>query len=259
MHHNRAGRWPALPGRPLDERKMTSNNPLVSMDFAWQSKRMETNQAAEHLQVIRTLMERAALYRRALAPVMIFSGVMGLAGGGVGWQLHIDSARGFVLFWAGMAAAVLTGSLLLVRRQALKDAEPFWSPPTRRVAQAMLPPLVVGLALGALVFGVWSGSNVPAAKTGNLDAERLIWLPAVWAVLYGCAIHSAGFFTPRGLRLLGWLFVVLGFGVFSGIASGEILHLPWWFGHLLMGVFFGALHLGYGGYLYLTRKESGTA
>ncbi len=37
------------------------------------------------------------------------------------------------------ALAALTASLLLVRRQALKAAEPFWSPPTRRVSQAVLP------------------------------------------------------------------------------------------------------------------------
>ena len=34
---------------------------------------MEPNWAAEHLQVIRTLMERSALYRRALAPIMSFT------------------------------------------------------------------------------------------------------------------------------------------------------------------------------------------
>ena len=38
---------------------------------------MESNWAAEHLQVIRTLMERSAVYRRALAPVMIFNGCLG--------------------------------------------------------------------------------------------------------------------------------------------------------------------------------------
>src|SRR5438132_963526 len=41
---------------------------------------MDTNWAAEHLQVIRTLMERSAVYRRALAPVMILNGVLGTAG-----------------------------------------------------------------------------------------------------------------------------------------------------------------------------------
>ena len=35
---------------------------------------METNWAAEQLQTIRTLMERSAVYRRALAPIMLFAG-----------------------------------------------------------------------------------------------------------------------------------------------------------------------------------------
>src|SRR5688572_28999792 len=106
---------------------------------------MESNWATEHLQVIRTLMERSAVYRRALAPIMTFSGVVGIVAGVVGWVVKIDSDRGFVLFWSGVAAVALVGSLLLVRRQALKDAEPFWSPPTRRVAQAMLPPFTIGM------------------------------------------------------------------------------------------------------------------
>jgi len=38
---------------------------------------MQSNAAVEHLQVIRTLMERSALYRRALAPMMLLAGVVG--------------------------------------------------------------------------------------------------------------------------------------------------------------------------------------
>ena len=45
---------------------------------------MDSNLAAEHLQVIRTLMERSAVYRRALAPVMIFAGALGMVAGFVG-------------------------------------------------------------------------------------------------------------------------------------------------------------------------------
>jgi uncharacterized membrane protein YfcA len=109
---------------------------------------MESNWAAEHLQTIRTLMERSAIYRRALAPIMIFNGVVGSVGGVCGWRVQIGSARGFILFWSGFALVALIGSFLLVRRQALKDAEPFWSPPTRRFAQAMLPSFVVGFVFG---------------------------------------------------------------------------------------------------------------
>src|SRR6266702_6470484 len=121
---------------------------------------MESNWAAEHLQVIRTLMERSALYRRALAPIMIFNGVMGLVAAAVGWFLKIGSPRGFILFWAGVGVVAVAGSFLLVRRQALRESEPFWSPPTRRVTQALLPPLTAGLIISAAVL-FYVGHELP--------------------------------------------------------------------------------------------------
>ena len=93
---------------------------------------MNSNWAEQNLKIIRTLMERTAVYRRALAPIMILAGVIGLAGGVAGWRLNLASNTGFLLFWLGMAMISLAGALLLVRRQALKDGEPFWSPPARR-------------------------------------------------------------------------------------------------------------------------------
>ena len=97
---------------------------------------MESNWAAEHLQVIRTLMERSALYRRALAPIMLLTGAVGLAAAGVGIWTRIDSPRGFIGYWLAVSLVPLIGAFLLVRRQALRDSEPFWSPPTRRVARS---------------------------------------------------------------------------------------------------------------------------
>jgi hypothetical protein len=48
---------------------------------------MDSREATRHLEAIRTLMERAALYRRALAPVTLLTGALGcLAGGSVGWR-----------------------------------------------------------------------------------------------------------------------------------------------------------------------------
>ncbi len=45
---------------------------------------METNWAAEQLQTIRTLMERSAVYRRALAPIMLFVGFVGVLAAAIG-------------------------------------------------------------------------------------------------------------------------------------------------------------------------------
>jgi len=208
---------------------------------------METNWAADHLQTIRTLMERAAVYRRALAPVMTFNGALGAAAAAIGIGLRIDAPQTFILYWAGVGAAALVGSFLLVRRQALKEAEAFWSPPTRRVTQAFLPPLAAGGIVGsAILLHVGSAPS----EIGNVLA--MLWLPLGWVVLYGCALHAAGFFMPRGIRLFGWAFILGGCGLFA-------LGIPDWverlyYAHGIMGVFFGILHLAYGGYLYVTEK-----
>src|SRR2546426_919692 len=78
--------------------------------FVLQSKHMEVNWAAEHLQTIRTLMERTALYRRALAPIMTFNGAVGTAAAILGCAFKIDAPRTFILFWAGVGVLALAGS-----------------------------------------------------------------------------------------------------------------------------------------------------
>ena len=93
-------------------------------------------------------MERSAVYRRALAPIMLFAGVLGVVAAAAGLSFHLDSTRAFGLLWLGTAVVAVAGAFLIARRQAFKDNEPFWSPPTRRVAQALLPPLPLGCAFG---------------------------------------------------------------------------------------------------------------
>jgi hypothetical protein len=220
---------------------------------------MESNRAAENLQAIRTLMERAALYRRALAPIMTFAGLVGMVATATGLFFRIETQTGFIAYWMGIAVAGVVGAFLLVRRQALKSAEPFWSPPTRRVAQALLPALTAGLLLGLFTYVVFAQTPVADPPTGTHDdAGDLFWLAAVWAVLYGCALHAAGFFTSRGLRLLGWLFIAAGFAVlFLPLIRNpkEFPDLLWTSSHWLMGCLFGLLQLAYGIYLFVTGEE----
>jgi hypothetical protein len=209
---------------------------------------MDTDWAAEHLQTIRTLMERSAVYRRALAPIMIFNGVVGSVAAILGWLLGIDSPRGFICFWGSVAFLANAGSFFQVRRQALKESEPFWSPPTRRITQAMLPALAAGLILGALVL---AHVNSAPSDLGNVLA--MLWLPLAWVILYGCAFHAAGFFMPRGMRIFGWAFVLAGCAL---LARG----IPDWpervtYAHGIMGFFFGFLHLAYGVYLYFSEQR----
>ncbi len=224
-----------------------------------QSDGMETNWAAENLQTIRTLMERSALYRRALAPVMTFAGAVGILAAIAGVLFQVQAESAFIGYWLSVAIVGLVGAFFLVRRQAIKCAEPFWSPPTRRVATALLPCLTAGLILGVsflLVCSRRETADLPAGMAG--DRSMLIWLVALWAVFYGCALHAAGFYTSRGIRLLGWLFVVAGSVIVFTVIAGHRQDLPagtYKAGHLLMGGLFGLLQLAYGIYLYFTEKR----
>ena len=204
---------------------------------------MESNWATENLQVIRTLMERSALYRRALAPMLLAAGGLGVVAGLAGWQMKIMAGRPFLYFWLAVGAVAVALSFFLVRRQALKDSEPIWSGPTRRVAHAMVPAIGVGAVFSLIACGV--------GPEHGYWVERL--LPPIWMILYGLAAHSAGFFMERGIRLLGIIFVLAGvitLGVYG--VSREFLETA--SGHLLMGGSFGLLHLLCGVYLYFTEK-----
>jgi hypothetical protein len=210
--------------------------------FVIQSQPVQSNWASEHLQVIRTLMERAAIYRRALAPVMMVTGAIGSAAAVIALLAGVGAGRDFTVYWMAVGLAALAVAFLYTRRQALKDAEPFWSPPTRRVAQAMSPPLFVGMTVG-----LWGASR------GDADVGVLV-LP-VWLMLYGCAVHAAGFFMPRGMKLFGWVILAGGpvFLVVYGIL-GAGLPRPIAV-HGTMGAVFGALHLAYGIYLHFTERR----
>ena len=63
---------------------------------------------------------------------------------------------------------------------------------------------------------------------------------------------------PRGIKLFGWIFILefLRFVLWIPVFGRRIFK---WIAHLLMGFFFGVLHLAYGAYLYLTEKGKNAA
>lgn len=187
-------------------------------------------------------MEQASVYRRAMAPVAIVVGLIGLAATGLAQTVDWAGPGRFAGYWLGVAFVAAMVALLLIRQQALNSKEDFWSPPTRHVAQAMIPLLTAGLGLGLLEI-----LNQP-------DARDSIRLTALWIILYGGALHAAGFFMRRGIRLLGWIFVIIGS---LCLCFHELEQTPWLNGkhaHLLMGWAFGANNLMYGLYLKLTSE-----
>ena len=202
---------------------------------------MSAQWTEENLNTIRTLMERANVYRRALAPVAIAVGVLGIAAAGLDEGMGWPGKNNFAGYWLGVGVVTVLAALLLVRRQALQADEEFWSLPTRRVAQVMAPLLLAGLGLGVLEI----------LNTGGRDNIRLI---ALWMVLYGGALHAAGFFMQRWLKLVGWIFVISGSICLCLHTLDEVRWLDEAHAHWVMGWAFGVNHLAYGLYLKLTAK-----
>ena len=98
--------------------------------------------------------------------------------------------------------------------------------------------------------------SLGGAEEKTASIVGLFCLPLGWIVFYGCAVHAAGFFMPRGIRLFGWMFIVGGCGLFAlGIPD---LPRPL-YAHGVMGLFFGGLHLAYGIYLFCTEKRKNEA
>ncbi len=106
----------------------------------------------------------------------------------------------------------------------------------------MVPPLAAGLIL----------SLATVLATGSGEWRSLFVIPN--AFFYGCAVHAAGFFMPRGMKVFGWLII--------GVTGVALLVVAWGvptpsprLDHAFMGALFGALHLAYGVYLYVTEPR----
>ena len=224
---------------------MTQASPRLTPETGRRvSTPVDEKAAEQQLNTIRTLMERSAVYRRALGPVMTSVGVLGMAAGVLALSVLPENARAFAFYWLAVAAVSVAVAFSLVRRQAFASGEAFWSPPTRRIAAALLPPVFAGAAVvGPLVNIHSEGSMVAVA------------LPPLWLVLYGCALHSAGFFMVRGIRLFGWAFVIAGLLSALTATNPQFVEPSIRIAHILMTLTFGLGHLAYGVYLHLTEKK----
>lgn len=215
---------------------------------------MEPSWAEENLQVIRTIMERAALYRRTLAPLMLATGLIGIVAAGFGLLTSGQTATSFLFIWISTAVLTSLVSLLIVRRQAITAKEPFSTPASRRVIGALYAPLCAGAMLTVPV-ALLLATGRPAQAEAVLPAMMCVWMG-----FYGCGLNAAGQYSSRGVRLLGWGFIGAG-ALLAALYVGGYwlpkLESRQLFSncHAVMGATFGGFHLVAAGYLYLTESR----
>ncbi len=187
-------------------------------------------EAAEQLRVIRSMMERATVFRS-------LSGETALVGGAVSMMVAWFSEKRHGWLWAelwlGGLALVLCFYVFQLVRMKAGGGRPFWGSGLRLTLRGILPSLVAGGFLGLLF--VRAGNDVAAA--------------CMWIVHYGLALLAIREFAPRSMAWLGWAFVI--FGVCSLATVTDVVHLDrQWTMYLnasrLMAMAFGGLHLIYG-------------
>jgi hypothetical protein len=64
---------------------------------------------------------------------------------------------------------------------------------------------------------------------------------------------------PRGMKLFAWMVILVSAAGAAGIAVLEPAIAGPRIAHAVMGAVFGALHLGYGAYLYVTERRGAAA
>ncbi len=210
----------------------------------------QTQAAIEHLRVIRSLMEKAHIYRAVSAPAALLGGVLAL--GATLWpvvhaaQTHGDAAFSnatFLIVWHGILAACTVLNVALLAREAARRGQSLVSDGMKMALRAVSPPLIVG--------GVLAGGLVIWLQ--NLTLAALIWV-----LCYGLALLATASFSPKSLTRLGWAFVIAGLVLFLvWAANGEIRDLRTDLGpaSLVMALTFGLLHVVYAIAVFVSRPR----
>ncbi len=211
---------------------------------------MSTTEAAlENLRIIRSLMEKAHIYRADSAPAARVGGVMALVASA--WPVQHALAKNgeavmcekcFLATWLiilGIASAL---NVVLLAKEAARRSQPFVSEGMRMALRAFAPPMLVGgcVGIGLIVF------------LHNLTLAALIWI-----LCYGLALLSTASFSPRSLPRLGWAFVITGLLLFFAWAANrdvDLLSSDLAPASLAMGLTFGLLHVIYALAVFFSPK-----
>jgi hypothetical protein len=207
-----------------------------------QSKVMADHATAEEdLRVIRTLMERATVYRAISAPSALVAGLLStIAAGAVYYNNEVNLVLGravrpreFALLWILVLLLAGLANAYFVWREAKKSGRSFISSGMKLALRAIAPNLLIPTA-----FTLWF------YETGYLGAQEL-QLVGIWVAFYGLALLSTALFAPRSLAILGWAFLLTALTIPISFLTDAIDNLTDDVPDTVMGVTFGLYHLIY--------------
>lgn len=205
------------------------------------AKQVMTTQeeAVEQLRVIRSVMERATIFRALSGETALIGGAAALA---AAWLSEGRHSWAWAYCWLIGLLLVLAFNAFQIFRMKLAYKRPFWSSGLRVALRGVMPSLIAGGFLG-LIFV-------------RADQDRAA--ACMWILHYGLALLAIREFAPKSMTWLGWAFVVFGVACLAGItgvADGLALWMKDLNGSRLMAIAFGGFHLIYGGLIVTTARR----
>jgi hypothetical protein len=198
----------------------------------WPQMNEERSKAEEDLRVIRSLMERATVYRAISAPAALVAGLLSIfAAAAIQLNDASFSPREFAVIWLIVLSLAVLADAFFIWREARKGGRPFVSSGMKLALRAIAPNLLIPAG-----FTVWFFAT---GYKGGAEYE----LALLWIGFYGLALLSTGLFAPRSLVFLGWAFLLsaLALPALRNLVEDLPPNLP----NLAMGVTFGLYHLVY--------------
>jgi hypothetical protein len=208
------------------------------------------SEAEEHLQIIRSLMERATIYRAISAPSALAGGLLSVVAAAI-FQMPFSlrseefsgSERVFLIVWALVLALTAGINTWILWREAKRRGDQFISPGMKLALKALLP----------------SGCAAAFVTLWFVTSGISVCLPIFWMLFYGTGLLATSHFAPRSIAILGWAFALASFTIGTFFFCGSWVFerqfsysLP--SASLLMGATFGLFHLIYAGCIWQKKQ-----
>ena len=178
--------------------------------------------AADHLRYIRETMERAAEFTAVPGWGGVAMGITALAA--AYFASRQTTPRAWLAVWLVEAFVAVSIAAPAAATKAHRANSRLFSGPGRKFLLSFLPPIFVGALLTYILF----------------QAGATAALPGVWLLLYGTAIVTGGAFSVRIVPVMGFCLMALG--------AAALFAPPHW-GDALMAVGFGAVQIGFSGWI----------
>ncbi len=159
----------------------------------------DSDYAQKQLRVIRSLMERATVYRSISAPTALVGGLLSFGGFATAYyakhaRSHPLSTTEFLIVWLVILALTCLANVIFLWRGSVYRGDPFLSSGMKCAALSLAPAFVTAAVLTFLI-------------------HRPIQLSILWITFYGLALLATQHFAPRSLIVLGLTFFLTGCGL----------------------------------------------